>query len=97
MQFIADLYIHSKHARACSKKLSPETLYRWCQLKGISVLSTGDFTHPRWFEELKEKLVPADPGLYELKPELAREMDAEVPPLFPFRDHAAHPQRFPGA
>ncbi|HAM36403.1 MAG TPA: DNA helicase UvrD [Elusimicrobia bacterium] len=80
MRIIADLHIHSRHSRACSKSLEPESLYRWCQLKGISVLATGDFTHPGWFAALKDKLVPAEPGLYALKPDLAREQDAEIAP-----------------
>jgi uncharacterized protein (TIGR00375 family) len=44
-------------------------------------LSTGDFTHPAWIAELKEKLVPAEPGLFALRPDLARAADAQVPPL----------------
>ena len=79
MPFIADLHIHSKYSRACSKSLEPETLYRWCQLKGITVLATGDFTHPGWFAELQDKLIPAEAGLFQLKPELARRQDQDVP------------------
>ncbi|MFA6004713.1 MAG: endonuclease Q family protein [Elusimicrobiota bacterium] len=79
MRMIADLHIHSRFSRACSKSLCPETLYRWCQLKGISVLGTGDFTHPAWAQELKDKLIPAESGLFELKPELAGKEDKEVP------------------
>lgn len=47
--------------------MSPETLWRWAQLKGITVLGTGDFTHPLWFKELQEKLEPAGNGLYRLR------------------------------
>ncbi len=78
MPFIADLHIHSPYARAVSKDMGPESLHRWAQLKGIGVVGTGDFTHPRWFAELQEKLEPAEPGLYRLKPELAGRADAEV-------------------
>ena len=56
MRFIADFHIHSYLSRACSKTLHPEVLYKWCQLKGIGVLVTGDFVHPKWLAELKEKL-----------------------------------------
>jgi len=35
--------------------------------KGIKVLGTGDFTHPAWLENLKEKLEPAESGLFKLK------------------------------
>jgi len=44
------------------------------------VLGTGDFTHPAWLRELREKLVPAEPGLFALKGELARKADERVPP-----------------
>ncbi|OGI01898.1 MAG: hypothetical protein A2Y25_10490 [Candidatus Melainabacteria bacterium GWF2_37_15] len=31
------------------------------------MLSTGDFTHPAWFAEIKEKLTPAGNGVFKLK------------------------------
>lgn len=68
--YIADLHIHSRHSMATSKFLTPEYLDLWARKKGIHILGTGDFTHPLWREELKEKLEPAEPGLYKLKPEL---------------------------
>ena len=46
-----------------------ESLDEWAKIKGIKVLGTGDFTHPEWFENLKEKLEPAEPGLFKLKKE----------------------------
>jgi len=67
MRFIADLHIHSRYSRATSKDMSPESIWRWAQLKGISVIGTGDFTHPAWFKELNEKLKPAGNGLFNLK------------------------------
>lgn len=79
MSFIADLHIHSTYARAVSKDMVPESLYRWAQIKGIGVVGTGDFTHPRWFAELQEKLEPAEAGLYRLKPALAASVDAQIP------------------
>ncbi|MBI4063159.1 MAG: DNA helicase UvrD [Elusimicrobia bacterium] len=80
MKFIADLHIHSHLSRACSKDLKPESLYKWCQLKGITALTTGDFTHPAWNKELQEKLEPAEPGLFTLKKELAQQIDPGIPP-----------------
>jgi uncharacterized protein (TIGR00375 family) len=41
-----------------------ENMARWCKIKGITVVGTGDFTHPIWFRELKLKLKPNDRGLY---------------------------------
>ena len=67
MRFHADLHIHSKHSRATSKHADLEHLAYWAGKKGISVVATGDFTHPVWLAELKEKLVPAEPGLFRLQ------------------------------
>ena len=74
--YIADLHIHSRYSMATSKFLTPEYLDLWARKKGIHILGTGDFTHPLWREELKEKLEPAEPGLYKLKPRLRL---AEIP------------------
>lgn len=67
MRFIADLHIHSRYSRATSRDMSPEAIWKWAQLKGISVIGTGDFTHPEWIKELRGKLEPADNGLFGLK------------------------------
>ena len=67
MRFIADLHIHSKYSIATSNDLSPEIIWKWAQLKGITVIGTGDFTHPAWLGELRKKLEPAENGLYSLK------------------------------
>lgn len=64
---IADLHIHSKYSRATSKTCDPEHLDLWARKKGIELLGTGDFTHPAWREELREKLKPAEDGLYVLR------------------------------
>lgn len=80
MKFVADLHIHSYLSRATSRDLTLEQLHRWAQLKGVTVVGTGDFTHPRWFAELREKLVPAEGGLFSLRQDLARAVDAGVPP-----------------
>lgn len=69
MRFIADLHIHSRYSRATSSDMSPETIWKWAQLKGITVIGTGDFTHPKWFKELHEKLEPAGNGLFCLRNE----------------------------
>ena len=64
---IADLHIHSRYSRATSRDCVPELLELWARRKGISLLGTGDFTHPQWRKELQEALVPAEEGLYTLK------------------------------
>jgi len=67
MKFVADFHIHSKYSRATSKNMDLGELDKWANIKGITVLGTGDFTHPKWFAEIKEKLEPAEPGLFRLK------------------------------
>lgn len=67
MRYIADLHLHSKYSRACSKDLDLEHNEIWAKKKGIDIVGTGDFTHPAWFRELNEKLVEAKPGLFKLQ------------------------------
>lgn len=67
MKIVADLHIHSKYARATSPRCDVETLAQWAAIKGVNVLGTGDFVHPAWLKELKEKIEPAEAGLYQLK------------------------------
>lgn len=67
MFYIADLHLHSHYSRATSKDLNLESLYQWARVKGINIVGTGDFTHPLWFKELKEKLEPDGTGLFRLK------------------------------
>lgn len=67
MRFNADFHVHSKYSRATSKSCDLEHLSLWGQRKGLTVIGTGDFTHPAWLAELHEKLEPAEEGLYSLK------------------------------
>ena len=67
MRFIADLHIHSHYSISTSPQLTPEHLEAWARIKGIAVVGSGDFTHPGWLEELKEKLEPVEEGLFRLK------------------------------
>lgn len=79
MKFIADLHIHSHFSRATSKSLDPENLHLWAQKKGIAVVGTGDFTHPGWVNELQDKLIEAENGLYRLRPDLKKLVDSKIP------------------
>ena len=79
MKMIADLHIHSRFSMATSKEGTPENLDFWARKKGISLIGTGDFTHPVWREELKERLVHTA--------ELTRESIAD------YRNHADSSQR----
>jgi DNA helicase-2/ATP-dependent DNA helicase PcrA len=79
MELVVDLHIHSHYSRATSKQMNTEDLYKWGKIKGINIIGTGDFTHPDYFAELREKLEPAEPGLFTLKPQYANAHDAELP------------------
>ncbi len=79
MSLIADLHIHSYLSRATSKECTLEGLQYWAQLKGVRVVGTGDFTHPTWFRELSDKLVPSAPGLFRLPDDVTRTVSETVP------------------
>ena len=76
---IADLHIHSRYSMATSKDGTPEMLDLWARKKGITLLGTGDMTHPLWRQELKDKLIPAEPGLFRLKDEFVLPEAAHYP------------------
>ncbi|MGI9491543.1 MAG: UvrD-helicase domain-containing protein, partial [Geminicoccaceae bacterium] len=79
MRFYADLHVHSKYSRATSKNADLEHLAYWAAKKGIALVGTGDFTHPAWISEIKKKLVPAEPGLFQLRPEIDAEIRKRLP------------------
>ncbi|SDT87592.1 UvrD-helicase domain-containing protein [Desulfobacula phenolica] len=78
MKFIADLHVHSKYSRATAKNLDFENLYYTAQMKGITVVGTGDFTYPAWIDEIESKLEETEPGMFSLKKEIARDIDKTV-------------------
>ena len=51
---LADLHIHSKYSRGCSNKITLDELSYYGKLKGLNLIGTGDFTHPSWFNEIKQ-------------------------------------------
>ena len=79
MAFYADLHVHSKYSRATSRNCDLEHLALWARKKGIAIVGTGDFTHPAWRAEIREKLVPAEPGLFRLRPDLERAVGERLP------------------
>ncbi len=79
MRFHADLHVHSKYSRATSRDLDLEHLAYWAARKGIGVVGTGDFTHPAWAAELKDKLVPAEPGLFRLRADVEKAVVEKLP------------------
>jgi len=81
MRFVADVHLHSRYSRATSRELNPENLHKWAALKGVDLVGTGDSTHPEWVAELKEKLEPAEDGLFQLRSELRDSVEADLPAL----------------
>ncbi|MFO7633885.1 MAG: UvrD-helicase domain-containing protein [Caldilinea sp.] len=79
MNLVADLHIHSHFSRATSKDLTLEHLWKWAQIKGVTVVATGDIAHPGWLAEMQQKLAPAEPGLFRLKDEFTASVIADVP------------------
>ena len=79
MKMIGDLHIHSRFSMATSREGTPENLDFWARKKGISLIGTGDFTHPVWREELKERLVTEGNGLYRLRDEYVKEESRKFP------------------
>lgn len=83
--FYADLHIHSKFSRATSKDLDLENIALWGAKKGLDLISTGDFTHPSWWEEINSKLDYLDNGTFKLKDEIEHEIFKNYPNLTPPR------------
>jgi len=75
MQFIGDFHIHSKYSRATSRLTDIEHLYIYSKFKGIDILGTGDFTHPKWLGELKNKLKLENNGLYTIKEDILNNIE----------------------
>ncbi|HUL53756.1 MAG TPA: UvrD-helicase domain-containing protein [Opitutaceae bacterium] len=80
MPFYADLHVHSKYSRATSGDLDFYHLTLWAKKKGVAVVGTGDFTHPAWMAAIREELVPAEPGLFRLRPDLEAAVAADLGP-----------------
>jgi len=65
LRVIADLHIHSRFSRATSEKMNVTEITRFARIKGLNLVGTGDFTHPRWLNELKQELIAdAETSLY---------------------------------
>lgn len=75
LEIIADLHIHSRYSRATSQRMSIGEIARFAKIKGLDLVGTGDFTHPKWLSELKELLAPeANTNLYKF----TKDPDASV-------------------
>ncbi|HRU39952.1 MAG TPA: endonuclease Q family protein, partial [Candidatus Goldiibacteriota bacterium] len=72
MRIIADLHVHTKYSRATSKDMDIAEIVKWADKKGIAIIGCGDFQHPGYFGELKNRLEPAEPGLFKLRKSKAK-------------------------
>jgi len=67
LRVIADLHIHSRYSRATSERMSVVEIARFAKVKGLNVVGTGDFTHPKWLKELEGATVQeSDASLYKV-------------------------------
>lgn len=78
MEIISDLHLHSKYSRATSKQLDIQNLEKWARVKGLNLLGTGDFTHPKWIEDIKANLTEDDTGILKTKTGMNFLMQTEV-------------------
>ena len=69
MRKIIDLHLHSKYSRATSKFFDLAEIAKWSKIKGVDIVACPDFTHPRWFQEIKSNLqeTESNSGLFYLK------------------------------
>ena len=80
MKFIADFHVHTKFSIATSKDCDLDHLFMGAMRKGIGVVGTGDGTHPGQLNEIKEKLVEAELGLFRLRDDLEEVCNKETAP-----------------
>lgn len=78
MEIISDLHIHSRYAQACSKDITIDNLEKYARIKGLNLLGTGDFTHPKWIQELKTKLTQDDQGVLWTKDKFPFILQSEI-------------------
>lgn len=91
LRVIADLHIHGRYSRATSQNMRIEEIARFAKIKGLNLVGTGDFTHPKWLKELQETLIQeADTGLYKAAQEPGSPVHfmitTEVSTIFTFED-----------
>ncbi len=81
MRLLADLHLHSRYTKTTSRDMDLENMALWARYKGIHILGTSDFTHPIWFQELQEKLRPAEAGLFCLREDLEAPLIHQSPAI----------------
>ena len=82
MKIIADLQVHSRHARATSKDLSLDNLEKWGRIRGLDLIGTGDFQHPIHRKEIESYLKDEREGILYSKSGFAFLWQTEVSLMF---------------
>lgn len=67
MKQFVDLHMHSKYARACSKDLNLANIEKYARIKGLTIVGTGDISHPKWNEEMRKELIEDGSGILKSK------------------------------
>ncbi|MBU0907041.1 MAG: endonuclease Q family protein [Nanoarchaeota archaeon] len=67
MRIVSDLHVHSKYARACSSQFSIPNLEKWGRVKGLNLIGTGDFQHPKHRKHIDENLKEDEYGILRTK------------------------------
>ena len=93
MKVIADLHLHGRYSRATSQQMSIEEIARFAKIKGLNLVGTGDFTHPKWLREIQETLAPEqNTGLYKVvsnpNSPMRFMLTTEVSTIFDFENEA---------
>ncbi len=87
-RIFGDFHIHSRFSRATSKDITLENLERYARLKGLNILGTGDFTHPKWIKEIKEKLTENGYGVLVSKSGFKFILQTEISLMYSKNDRA---------
>lgn len=82
MKIVSDLHIHSRYAQACSKNINLDNLEKYAKIKGLNLLGTGDFAHPKWNAELKKELKEDDTGILKTKSGFPFLLQMEISNIF---------------
>jgi len=72
--------------------MCPEEIARFAKIKGLNLVGTGDFTHPKWLKELQETLVKEEnASLYKLRSQdspVSFMITTEVCTIFSFQNES---------
>ena len=91
MRVIADLHIHGCHSRGTSERMHIREIAGFAKTKGLTVIGTGDFTHPKWLEEIQTVLTEeSETSLFKvvdnIQPDVSFLLTSEVSTIFTFED-----------